>query len=286
MDILFIVNPNAGGKRAAKVWSKLSERAMELFPGAEVVFTKGKDHAEVIATKNPHKCLIVVGGDGTFHEALQGSVSGDCKMGILPAGSGNDLARSLGLPEDPAKALEVLGKKQLKTIDLGKIGHEYFVNGAGIGYDAKVTDDVNHRSGLIQGKLAYLIAVFKNLFFYPGLTVDIQYDEKTERKNILCLTAGNGPFLGGGIPVVPEADNADGLLSFSIIENIGFLKRLQYLRKVLAGKHGDEEFVTMLDRTTLSVSSKDDMLYHQDGEVFRGKSVVFEICPKKLHILA
>jgi YegS/Rv2252/BmrU family lipid kinase len=286
MHTLFIVNPTAGGNRAAEVWRNLSGRALELFPEAEIIFTKGKDHAEVIATKNPHTRLIVVGGDGTFHEALQGGVAGDCEMGILPAGSGNDLARALNLPADPALALEVLGKKRVKTIDLGCIGHEYFVNGAGIGYDAMVTDDVNKRTGFIQGRWAYLTAILKNLLFYPGLTVDIERDGVMEQKEILCLIAGNGPYLGGGIPVVPEAVNTDGLLSFSVIENVGLLKRIRYLRKVLTGKHSGEDFVSMFNGTRLSVLSKDDMLYHQDGEVFSGKSVVFEICPGKLRILS
>jgi len=238
-----------------------------------------------LPTKNRDKRLIIVGGDGTFHEALQGAVHGHGEMGIVPAGSGNDLIRALGLPQNPREVLEILGQKRVRTIDLGRIGHVYFVNGAGIGYDAKVTWDVNEKKGLFRGSMAYTAAIIKNILFFPGIEVDIVGEDFSWQKKILCLTAGNGPYLGGGIPVVPQADFSDGLLSFSIIDDISIPMRIRYLRKVLRGEHAGESFVTMFHAKSLLVKGQRELLFHEDGEVYSAKTVLFEIVPQALRLL-
>lgn len=285
MQTLFIVNPNAGRRKAARIWQTIEEEVRQTFPEAQVAYTQGPSQAKELALAHKDKQLVVVGGDGSFHEALQGAMQGTRQMGIIPAGSGNDLVRALGRGTDPRQALADIRSGKKKTIDLGQMEGEYFVNGAGIGYDAKVTFDVNKPGGFLSGQGRYLFGVLKNLFFYKGKELKITADNFSYQGKVLCLTLGNGPYLGGGIPLVPDAVLDDGLLSATLIEEIGLLKRLTYVRKVLIGQHKGQSFVKMFDTRTCQIEGKEELIYHQDGEVFYGQKMSAQVLPQALTLL-
>ncbi len=285
MKTLIIVNPAAGRRRCAGIWRDLEIKALDLFPDARVVMTKGPGHGEVIAAKNPGSRLIVVGGDGTFHQVLQGAYGTGSVMGMVPAGSGNDLIRALDIPADPVEALARAALGRTRLIDLGMVNGEYFVNGAGVGFDAKVTYDVNGGLGLFKGSMAYMTALFWNLLTYRGSRVRLEGTQYVHEGRVLTGVAGNGSYLGGGIRVVPHARPDDGLLSFCIISNVGVLKRLFFFAKVKRGTHEGLPFVHMFDDTRLRVESDRELLVHADGEICGTTPAEFVVIPRALEVL-
>lgn len=291
MKTVFLVNRTAGRNRAGRIWEEVRVQAQELFEGSMVFYTQGPGHARELALRYPGSRILVVGGDGTFHDALQGAVPGDCQMGILPAGSGNDLARCLGIPREPREALRVLAGAHTRRIDLGRMGPEgaepeYFVNGAGIGFDARAAYDMT-RVRALRGKGAYLLAILGNLLFFRGVEVQVRgrggyrFDGR-----ILCLIAGNGEYLGGGIRVAPGARPDDGKLSFILIHDVSLARRVVYLRRVLAGRHTAEPFVETFEDTDVEVACGSETLYHQDGEVSSGRTIRIAVCPGALQVLS
>lgn len=285
METVFLVNPAAGRGRADGIWKRLMPRALELFPGARVLYTEGPGHATELARAHPGTCIIVVGGDGTFHEALQGAWQQDCVMGILPAGSGNDLVRALNLPSRPEEVLERLGKKEVRVIDLGQVADQVFVNGAGIGFDARVTDMVNRGFRLLKGHAAYLAALVICLFTFRGTMARVEGENFSFHGRILIVTAANGPFLGGGIHVAPGARPDSGRLRFCLIRDIPVLKRLTFFAKVIRGEHENLSFVTLFDDTQVRVETEDSMPVHADGEICGKSPARFTVLPGVLKVL-
>lgn len=285
MDTLIIVNPAAGRRRGAAVWRDLEVRAAHLFPDARVMMTGGKGHGEQIAARHPGTRLIVVGGDGTFHEVLQGAYGTGSVMGLVPAGSGNDLVRALDIPADPGQALARAALGRTRRIDLGLVNGEYFVNGAGVGFDAKVTFDVNGGPGLLKGSMAYMSALFRNMLTYRAGGVRLEGTRYIHEGRVLTAIAGNGAWLGGGIRVVPHARIDDGLLSFCVISDVGVLKRLFFFAKVKRGTHEGLRFVHMFEDTRLRVESDRELLVHADGEICGTTPAEFEVIPRALEVL-
>ena len=251
--------------------------------------------------------LIVLGGDGTVNEALQGIMRFDkVRLGYIPTGSSNDFARDLGISKDPVQALEhMLNTPHTQHMDIGCVKYKdsrpehyseqkrYFAVSCGLGYDAAICEEAMHskiklflnRCGL--GKLTYLIIALKQLACAKPISASLLLNGKKNLKlhNLLFLAGMNHQYEGGGFMFAPGADDNDGMLDLCCVADVSKLKVLCVLPTAYKGKHfrfkGVDAFHT--DSYTLKVSSP--MWLHTDGEVPGFTDKISVTClPKALQI--
>lgn len=164
MEYHLILNPAAGRGAGQKSESQLLKLFETHFPKFHFHKTNAARHATQIAhqLKDSQSVLIAAGGDGTVHEVVNGMMLGNCKLGIIPIGSGNDFIKMLNIPKDLASAIEVIRDGKTLSIDIGKVNDSYFSNGLGIGFDAVVVMETS-KTKFARGFFIYLISVFKAL---------------------------------------------------------------------------------------------------------------------------
>lgn len=281
-----IVNAGAKAGRKAKA-SEVIEKTLKargeeyrMYPVKEPGETK--DLCAQISAEPGPQSIWVAGGDGTAYEAINGLIPReDLRFVYLPAGSGNDLARGLGLPNDLQKALDkVLSAKEDKQYDYGEMelipgGRTCFAGSSGMGYDAKVCVEVNasklkkrlNRFGL--GKLAYFLVAVKQVFVNPRFCMTIIADGGMSRSysDVIFVCMMNHRYEGGGLKMAPKADPCDGKITVTFAHNISPLKVLFILPRLMRGTHLKVKNVVTFDCTELEVIADSKQYVHNDGEV-------------------
>ncbi|MBO4325594.1 MAG: YegS/Rv2252/BmrU family lipid kinase [Lachnospiraceae bacterium] len=281
-----IVNAGARAGRKAKasdvIEKALKERGEEyrIYPVREPGETKIL--CEQLSAEPGPQTIWVAGGDGTAYEAINGlKPREDLRFVYLPAGSGNDLARGLGLPADLSQALEkVLHSKKDKAYDYGEMellpgGRTCFAGSSGIGYDAKVCVEVNesklkkrlNRFGL--GKLAYFFVAVKQVFANPRFSMTLIADGGMSRSysDVIFVCMMNHQYEGGGLRMAPKADPCDGKITVTFAHNIRPLKVLFVLPRLMRGTHLKVKNVVSFDCNELEVITDRKQYVHNDGEV-------------------
>lgn len=283
-----IVNPASRSGKGLKIWQEQIEPALKKENlSYDVHFSKEKGDvtriaAELCRQNKKELSLIVLGGDGTMNEAVQNlPPDGSVTLGYIPTGSSNDLARDLGIPRDPAAALDVIlhtGKP--RPMDLGLLscaeqGERRFCVSCGLGYDAAVCEEVQrsrikaffNRIGL--GKLTYLGIALKQLFSTKAISgrLTLDGDVSVDIGTILFVAGMVHRFEGGGFMFCPKADDSDGLLDLCAVGDLPKLLVLFALPTAFHGKHYRFKGITPY-RTERFVLETDMPLWvHTDGEV-------------------
>ena len=279
--ITFILNPAAGKGKADRVWA----RARRLLEGSgqpfELLRTSGRGEASRMAAAAATTRVVAVGGDGTIQEVANGLIGTQKIMGIIPAGSGNDLIKSLGIPLGVNPAVDIISSGEHRRIDVGQVvcssgpdaGDDpdyargrFFVNGVGVGFDAAVAARTREIPWL-TGTALYLAAVFQTLGKYKAPLFRVQADgEEFESRNLL-FAIGNGRCAGGGFYLTPEASVEDGLLDVCSIREASVGRILVLMPKALQGKHGQVREVKFFRTRSLRLISDDSFYVHADGEI-------------------
>ena len=276
-------------------------RCKELFPKIKVELDRRRIEYDLHFTNEPMEAvdvakmgieagfshIVAMGGDGTINEVANGLLGSDATLAVIPAGTGNDFIRMLGIPSDPMQAIDTLLDGVTTTMDLGQVGDERaFVNGMGIGLDAQVARDVLKMEKL-RGAPAYLTAAIRQVFKFQAFPVTLSTSE--EQLELTCLSLGiaNGIFAGGGFKLAPRADINDGLIDISALGDYPKLERLYRLPKVRAGKHADWRKTTYRQTNEVTVSSPKKLIAHVDGEPYRlpGDSFTVRALPQALRVL-
>lgn len=283
----FIVNPNADGGRSNKIWKRLERQLNHLEVPYEVFLTQQPEDAMGYAARLTEGCrdsrvIVVVGGDGTINEVLDGiAFCGPITLGYIPAGSGNDLARSLKLSGRPSKCLKkILAPKYYKLLDYGvlsygeKMEHRRFMISAGIGMDGAVCHKLVH-SRMKQvlnhfhvGKLSYWAAGIGQLITaYPvkGYLL-LDGTQRVELNHIYFISAHIHAFEGGGFKFAPEADPCDGKLTLCVVHHSGKLRLIPFLVNSLLGHHKKYKGVRSYQCREVEIHTERPMPVHVDGE--------------------
>jgi diacylglycerol kinase (ATP) len=182
MRVVFIVNPVADRGKAKHIWESLQEQRQRQYEHSCEVFTEYPGHAQEIASRvSKEDCDIIVsvGGDGTIHEIVNGIIGKNISLGIIPAGSGNDLARTLGIAKEHREALQNINKGKDAWVDIGLAGERYFINIGGVGFDAEVVADMNNNMRFLRGTAAYVASVVKKLITFVPVHLEITIDGKS-----------------------------------------------------------------------------------------------------------
>jgi YegS/Rv2252/BmrU family lipid kinase len=280
---IFIVNIKAGNGRAKRIFSKLQKTDLYQKIEKAYYYTEYKGHAEEIVRSLPSlqeiNAIIVVGGDGTLHEVINGAGPRDMLIAFIPGGSGNDFARGIGLREKP---LQILERVVDGTVDTPYFPGEYrmedekkriFVNSMGFGFDALIAKKANYSfykrilNFFNIGKLSYVFALIQVLIMFKPMEIELKNNgEVTELKDCWMVTITNHPYYGGGMKINPTSKIQPNKFSVLVIHSISKRKVLALFMTVFTGKHIKYSEVELFETSTLEIISNREMDYQVDGQ--------------------
>jgi diacylglycerol kinase (ATP) len=275
--IHLFLNPTAGRGRAGR----RQPRILELLEhsGIDVEYhasqSLGNLETQVLQQVNDGaKRIVVAGGDGSVHEAVNGimNADGNAALGVIPTGTGNDFAKACDIPlnwEDATKLLadRIAAVETPRKVDVGQFNNRYFANGAGIGFDAKVTR-VARSIHLPVGDLVYLLAIFKAMF--DGIAsprLQIVADDYTWEGPLTLAAICNGPWVGGMFHIAPMASNSDGKMELLVVKPVTRRRIMTLLPKLMDGEHMQETEIVHRPVTALRIKAEISIPSHLDGEV-------------------
>jgi YegS/Rv2252/BmrU family lipid kinase len=270
----FIVNSTAGRGRAGRKITELLDKLNSLNIPFEIEVTKAPRHAieqarSAIIDKG-FRHLVAVGGDGTLNEVINGIMrSGlhhEVKLALFPEGGGNDFAKYFHLSPSIHRDVELLVRREVQPIDVGRINDCYFINSLGIGFDAVVAGHAN-RIKYINGLPRYTLAVLKALFSLRRYPVEFTLDAVQHHTHMMMLSVGNGRYCGGGYQLTPSAQVDDGKLDICLIKEASLFRLLNIIPKALKGVHIHEPEVEMLRGRELKIRSSLALPIYFDGEI-------------------
>jgi diacylglycerol kinase (ATP) len=278
-DVLFIVNPKAASGRAARVWSSLCARVPSLRMATVVHCGDAAPTGQAIrAALAPEiRRIVIVGGDGTLHHALNllmtDAPDQDRCVGLIPAGTGSDLARGLGLETRPEHALAQALEAKPSRLDLLRLqaGQQtrYFINEASLGITALVAARVNALAR--RNTAAFLTAALRELVSYQPQRARIHLDGKLWRETLFYMVVvANGSHFAKGMRIAPIADPGDGQADVVVVEAAPKAQLLAWLPSIYLGKHIAAPFVHCARARSIDIetgSGNGPMTFEGDGEV-------------------
>ncbi len=273
-----LINPTAGNGEAQKVGELAHAYLQTKQVEHELVFTQYSGHATELAKEAAERgiaTVIAVGGDGTICETAAGLMHSGCALGILPAGTGNDFVKAVGIPRQWKDGLDFILSHPARAIDTGIMNDTFFMNVCGVGFDVMVLDYALIAKKYCKGLLPYLYGVIraiKNFKPFP-MHVEIGDDVKLDGSYLICSIA-NGRFFGGGIPIAPIADVADGLFDILVVDAQPRWKIPFYLPALLSGKLMNYPFSHHYRASAAAVSAP-GMRLNRDGEIIQVEEVRF-----------
>ena len=297
--IKIILNPMADMGNAWRVARDLRS-ITEDHGGVDWSGTVYPGHAIDLAKQaEGYDLVIAMGGDGTVHEVMNGLMQIPAEkrpiLGVVPVGSGNDFAHSIGATTNPTEALHRVIHGEPSTVDLGLMTDqhgrkEYFDNTLGIGFGAIVTIR-SHRLPILRGFLMYLTAVIQTIILdHNPMTMQIESDDEKWEQKVIYLILCNGPREGGGFLVAPEAKNNDGILHYAMITDVSRPMMFRIVPEVMNGTHGRFKQVKMGTCKKFTLTADRPLYIHADGEIYTGpgtdlRQVSIEILPNALKVI-
>lgn len=283
-----IFNPTAGAGRSVKVMQRveqhLKEKGIE-YKAATTQYARHSTELAKAAIGKGYEGILSVGGDGTLQEIAQVLYGTNETMGVIPAGTGNDFRRAIGVPRDPVKALGVVLKNHRERIDIGLLEDgKAFLNVAGTGFDVDVIKYTEKVRRITTGALAYYLGIVMSLFTYRGVKLTITVNGRTFDRKALLIAIANGRCYAGGLMVAPEADVTDGLLNVVIINSMPGRRILFELPKMQRGEPekicGTETFQC----SEIRIDCDKQLTFNLDGETYGQTPMTFRIAPAALNV--
>jgi diacylglycerol kinase (ATP) len=287
-----ICNPSSGGG------SYDPDEIRDELEGLEVewVQTEGPEDAIGAAEEWSEGLLVVAGGDGTINDVVNGlgraGFPEGVTLGILPAGTGNDLAATLCIPEDPDLAKDVILQNRGRWLDVARvrsdgIGERFFINVATGGLGAEISDANDEELKRRWGKLSYLRASLEVARNFDVRKLMLYIDGEERQVEAVNIAVGNCRYTGGGWPATPKANPEDGLLDVVIIENLGVTDLLNLTPAVLAeSDYLDSDGVLFVRAKEIRVDTQPPGLeFTVDGEVIGNEPAQFSVLPRALKII-
>lgn len=284
-----IVNPAGGRGAATKAWESICHEA----PGLEARRTQCPGDGTRLAreaVEEGARRVVAVGGDGTVNEIANGLFGTDAALAVVPAGTGNDWVRTVGIPRDPLEAWSVaMGGRMIQT-DVGEaVGHRYFLNVAGVGFDAEVARCVSDAKGLLA-KLGptprYVASVLKTFFGYRGADVTATVDGEERRLDKMFLMAvAVARYYGSGMMISPGAKIDDGLFDLVWGRDVRMHELPVLMKRIFKGAHLSHPKIDCARCREITLRSPVPLAFHLDGDVAGQLPVTFRIHDKALKIV-
>ncbi|MDX1568446.1 MAG: diacylglycerol kinase family lipid kinase [Longimicrobiales bacterium] len=296
MDSLVVLNPDASGvkKNLTRVRGALADSP--LLSAAEIEtlpsWEGGRD-AAARAAADGVGLVVAAGGDGTVNAVVNGLMSVDPPrptLAVLPLGTGNDLARSLGLFDGWEDALEIFEEQNEEKMDVFRVElgsrRRYGANVSAGGFSGQVDESLTHEDKARWGPLAYLKTALENVTRVQSYDAVLVDEDGRERRMAVCnVVVGNGRWAAGGLPVTPQARMDDGLLDVVVLSSAPVARLGVVAARMAAGRHLEHELITTFRTGTLEIRSRPDMRFNVDGELLGAGTIRFEVEPGALPVL-
>ncbi len=286
-EIALLTNPAAGKGRGARMSALALPRLEEA--GFHVRSLTGRDADEAAdlaqaCVADGVESLVVCGGDGMVHLAIQALVGTEASLGIIPAGTGNDVARYLDIPrKDPVAAADVIIGSQVRTIDVARAGAKYFVTVLAAGFDSKVNERANAMTWP-RGQMRYNLATLSELRVFEPLRYTLELDGEVRHLDAMLVAVGNGPSFGGGLRITHGALIDDGLLDVVIIKPMTKPELIKTYPKLFKGTHVHHPQYEHHNVRTVTVAAA-GIVGYADGERLGALPLTVEVVPSSLRVL-
>jgi len=281
---IVILNPAARGDKALR----FAERIRRLASEAVLRLTSEPGDACRLAREavaEGYETIVAAGGDGTINGVVNGVAGSTARMGILPLGTVNVLAKEVGIPQgNLAAAWEIIVKGETLALDLPLANDQYFIQLAGVGLDAEVVRRTSHESKKNFGPLSYILTLVQLAAARPPKVV-LETEGWPSREGCFALI-GNGRLYGGPFPIFKRASLYDGLLDVVLFKNQSHWDVIRYFQAIAFGTHSELPDVEYFQTSTLRVSGNGDVPVELDGELAGSLPCEFRISPSKLNVLA
>ncbi len=286
-----IINPSSGGGTYDP------DQLREVLSGFELDWaeTEGPEDAKEAAGDLHEGLLIVIGGDGTINDVINGLGNAGFPEGVtlalLPAGTGNDLAATLAVPENPDEAEDVIRQNRVRTLDVAhvrseKVGERYFINVATGGLGAEISDANDEETKSKWGKLSYLRASLQVARGFDVREVTMYLDGKEHRVRAVNMAIGNCRYAGGGWLAAPKANPEDGFLDVVVVEDVGLKEVLTLAPTALAkSDYLDKEGVFFERAKEIRIETRPGLEFTVDGEVIGDDPAEFTVIPQALKVI-
>ncbi|MGH2981205.1 MAG: diacylglycerol/lipid kinase family protein [Solirubrobacterales bacterium] len=285
--LALLVNPSAGGGRSKALLPRVENELDKRHIVFRVEKTRSPEHAveEALRAADLGEVPVVMSGDGLIGAVGGALAGGDVPLGIVPGGRGNDLARVLGIPTEPAAAVGVLAIGNRRSIDVGEVNGLRFLGIASVGFDSDANRIAND-SRLIRGRLVYAYAALRALAAWKPARFTLRIGEENLRFTGYSVAACNSRAFGGGMFLAPEASLEDGLFDIVMIGEVGKLRYLSNLPKVFKGTHVESEEVRVVRARNLELSASRPFAVYADGDHLTDLPATLRVLPQALSVLA
>lgn len=291
-QIVLLTNPTSGKGRGARVRDLVLPHLRRA--GLEVIAIEGRDADEALDLAREHvaagtDALVVCGGDGLANIAVQALAGTDVPLGVIPAGTGNDVGRYVGVSKkDPVAAADKVIAKVIsghtRTIDLARTGGRYYVTVLAAGFDAVVNERANAMTWP-HGQMRYHVATLAELRTFEPLPYTLSLDGEQRRLKAMLVAVGNGPSFGGGLRITEGALLDDGLLDVVVIKPMSKVELVRTYPKLFKGTHTTHPQYERHRVRKVTVAAPGIVAY-ADGERFAPLPLTVECVPKALRVLA
>lgn len=289
MRVCLVVNPQAGrgraGRFAMRVWTLLRQTFRDL----EMALSQSAQHVTALASeavRAGYDLLIGCGGDGTVHYLLPSVFGSSVTLGIIPLGSGNDLARGLGIPCDYGAACNVLARGRTRVLDLACIGDRFFASVASVGLSAEVNRLANAQVTTAFGRRwRYWRALLHGLRLYVPRSLRLWVDGRELEREVVLVAVGNGAFFGGGFRILPEAKMDDGWLDLCLVNRMARRHILWAIPSVYRGRHRGHPAAEFYRARRIRILSTEPLSVFADGEYVQETPVTIEIVPRAIRVV-
>lgn len=286
-NILFIINPISGGKDKLKIPGLIDTHLDKAKFNANYSFTEYVGHAAEIAEEAANKnfdVIVAVGGDGTINEIGTKVMQQDKILGIIPFGSGNGLARFLGIPMQAVKAIKVINSMHVSRIDTATFNEKSYFNMAGMGFDAHISSIFagNKKRGLS----GYLKLGMREMLNYKPETYRIEVDGQVYTRTAFVVSIANSSQYGNNAHISPEASVTDGLLDVCVVKSFPLYKMPALALDMFRGNTHRSNLVEIFQGKKIKISRTQDAAIHIDGEpFFMGREIDITVVPLSLNII-
>ena len=286
-EIALLTNPTSGKGKGARIVDQVLPRLRDAGYTVRNLIGRDADEALDLARQcvaDEVETLVVVGGDGMVHLAVQALAESSTRLGLIPAGTGNDVARNFDIPrDDPAAAADVVIGGRERRVDLARIGSKYFLTVLAAGFDAVVNERANEMSWP-KGQMRYNLATLAELRTFKPISYVLEIDGEQHRFEAMMVAIGNGPSYGGGLRITEGAVLDDGLLDVVVIRPMRMRELLWTYPKLFKGTHVHHPDYRHHSARSVTIAAAGITAY-ADGERIGPLPLTVDVAPLALRVL-
>jgi len=283
--LLFIINPISGGKSKEKLESLISENLDRQLFEYKLLYTQYSGHAQEILKEQAtlFDVIIAVGGDGTINEIAEFLSRINIPMAMIPMGSGNGLARHLGIPLKPEKSIQALNHSEILEIDTASLNGHFFVSIAGVGFDSLIAAEFEKAKG--RGFINYARLSTKEYFAYKEENYQIILDGKKIERQAAMVSFANSNQFGYNTKIAPQANLSDGLLDVCILKKPNIVQMPGLMKQIWTGRADKSFLIEIITAKHIILQPNKNSFANIDGESIKvGERIEVLLKPKSLQL--